>query len=141
MCSRVREHRIGQTDGKDLIRPDRAIALSAVDDVVQTAGRLVPKKAVNTGVCSFSHRARLLLTSGMAIRLCQRLHDAQGIVPQRLNFHGLTIAWGHYPVTDPRIHPGELHPWLSSREQTVSVDFDAVVRPVYMPGDDVSENI
>src|SRR5262249_39998102 len=121
MRPRLRQHRIGQTDGKDLIRPDSTIALSTVDDIIETVGCLVPEQVGKTGVCTCSHGAIALLASGIAIRLRQGFHNAQSVVPQRLNFHGLAIAWSYHPVTDSGIHPGELHARFSGREQSVRI--------------------
>src|SRR5262249_28454763 len=141
MRPRLRQHHIGQTDSEELVRPNGAIALSTVDDIIETVGRLIPEQAVKTGVCTCSHGAIALLAGAIVICLVQGLHNAQGVVPQRLNFHGLAIAWGYHPVTDSGIHPGKLHARFSSCEQTVRVYFDAVTRPTHMPGDDVAEDV
>src|SRR5579859_4269370 len=67
-------------------------------------------------------------------------HIAQGTIPESIDFHGLTTAWRNYPVANLRIHPCELHAWLSNVQQTIIwVDADTIHCALQVPGDDIAQ--
>ena len=113
------------------------IAARAVDHIVQTlaAGTDEARKASS---CRPRRRTE-------AIRLFQygrkTAHDAQGVVPQRIDFDRLADAWRDHPVTDFRIHPGQLHAGHAGLEQAVGfIDRNAVACSPLMPVDHVGED-
>ena len=66
--------------------------------------------------------------------------DAQRPIPQRVDFHGLADTRRDHVIADARVHPGQLHPWLASAQQSVVIRFDAVPRAAHVPIDDVVEH-
>ena len=68
-------------------------------------------------------------------------HDAQRVVPQRLNLHRLADARRHYPVADFGVHPGELHARFAGSQQPVAFfHVDAVARSLHVPLDDLQQH-
>ena len=47
-------------------------------------------------------------------------HDAQGVVPQRLDLDGLTVLRRDHPIADFDVHPGQLHARFAGGEQPVA---------------------
>src|SRR5262245_60602992 len=96
---------VRKAHGKYLVGPDAGIfAIGSVDHVVQTLAVWAheARKALFGGVGGSTEAI------GLSQNFCERAHDAQGVVPQRIDFDRLADAWRHNPVTNLGIHPGEL---------------------------------
>ena len=52
---------------------------------------------------------------------------------------GFPGPWCNHPIANLRVHPGQLHSWLTGEEQTVGVDVDVVARTTHVPVDDVAQ--
>ena len=68
------------------------------------------------------------------------MHEAQRVVPERLNLHRLTAPRRDDPSIHLRIHPGELIALCRCGDQTILVHVDAEVRSAHMMLDDRFEN-
>src|SRR5438128_2676574 len=111
------------TNRQNLIRPDLRIEgardMIDVDDVVETAVQGI-EKAGGKG------RTRLLLQLTPLRR--PRASSMEGIDPEGLNLDRLADARRDHPVTDLRVHPGQLDPWFAGSQQSVDVGGDAEAR-------------
>src|SRR5712692_532997 len=101
----IRKHGVGKTDRENLIGAHRTVALSAVNDIVETASRLMPEHPIKTRMGMGGHRTVPLLMSRITKRLREVFHDAQGVVPQGLDFNGLAVSRRYHPIAHPGIHP------------------------------------
>src|SRR5689334_5890810 len=102
-----RQHAVCQADCEDLVRADRRVWRRTVCHIVQTASVLVPKETIETPARDRCHVSVTLLTRLVPELAGQILHDAEGVIPERLDFNGLAAARRYDPVTDLGIHPGE----------------------------------
>ena len=68
------------------------------------------------------------------------LEQAQRVVPERIDLHGLAAPRRHHPVADLGVHPGELIAVLALAQQAVvRIDADAEARAAQMVLDDVAQ--
>ena len=101
-----------------------------VDDVVEVAAGRVPEPLVErlADAGGAIDRTRGLPIVHFAGPL---LHQAQRVVPERVDLDRLAAARRHDPVVDLRVHPGELITRGALAQQTVAgIDVDAEVRAV-----------
>src|SRR5262249_26163196 len=126
---------VRQAHGEYLVRPDAGVvAVRSVDHVVQTfaVGAHEACKA------SFRGFRRGTEAVGLSQNSRERTYDAQGVVPQRIDFDRLADARGHNPITNLGIHPGDLHAGHSGLEQAVgAIDGDTVACSLLVPFDHV----
>jgi len=106
-------HRVRQTDRNYLVWSDRRVSSFTVYHIVKTTRLFIPKQLVETSARFVSHRAVLLLCVWLIESCGEVFHDAQGVVPKRLNLNRLSMTRRDYPVADFRIHPGQLHARLA----------------------------
>ncbi len=74
---------------------------------------------------------------GIAEGMREVFQDAQGVVPERLDFHGLADAWSDYPVPDLGVHPGQLHAGLACMEQAIGLDLNLMPGTAHKAGHDL----
>ncbi len=68
-------------------------------------------------------------------------HDAQAVVPQRVDLYRLANPRRHHPIADFGIHPGKLHTRFTRVEQAiVGVQVDVVAGATLMPLDNVLQD-
>ena len=94
-----------KADGEDLVGAQGAISVPVFDDVVEAAGRGIPEarvKGCRASSAKLSHRAS---ADGSAKRRRKVCHDAQSVVPQRLDLDRLADARRDYIVADFGVHP------------------------------------
>ena len=132
------ERTMRQADGKDLVRTDAVVvAIRSVDHVVQALS-VGPHEPCEAGPCDGGlgrERVRLAQHRG------EFRHDAQRIVPQRVDLHRLADARRHHPIAHLGVHPGELHAGLAGPQQAIRrIHSDAVARAAPMPGDHVGKH-
>ena len=129
---------VRQADGKNLVRTDAVVdTIRPVDHVVQalSVGPQKPCEAGPRGGSLGRERVRL------AQHHCEVRHDAQRVVPQRVDLHRLADPRGHHPISNLGVHPGELHAVLAGPQQTIrGVHFDTVTRAAPVPGDHVGKH-
>jgi hypothetical protein len=78
---------------------------------------------------------------GAAELLRPRLQQAERVVPQGVELHRLAAARRDHPVADLGVHPRQLVPLFTLREQAVGrIDADAEARPAQVMLDDVDED-
>src|SRR5262245_9121174 len=137
----IREPGVGETDSEELIGTQGAITLSTMNDIVETVGRRMPEHPVKTRTGMGSHRTVTLLVGRITERLREVFHDAQGVVPQCLDFNRLTVSRRHHPIAYSGIHPRQWHPWLAGGKQAVLIHPDTIARAAYVPVDDIGEYV
>src|ERR1700757_212641 len=135
-----RQHAVRKADCEYLIRTDRWVWWSAVGDIVEAPGLLIPEEAVEAPAGDVSHIAVPPCAGLVAKPLSQVIHDAEGVVPQRLNLNRLSPPRCHHPIPDLCVHPGKLPPLLAGVEQAAGVYLNAITCPAYVPIDDVRKN-
>src|SRR5882672_4122490 len=101
-----RQHAVRQADGKDLIRTDRWIGRPVVHNVIETRVLFIPEKPVETLARNGCHPAIAFLFALVSKPAGEILHDAERIVPERLNLDWLPASRRHHPVADFGVHPG-----------------------------------
>ena len=113
-----------QAHGEDLVWTNGSIGRSTVDDVIEAPRVLVPENPVE-GPAGKRRQAGIFLSPfPVAEARCEVFHDAQGVIPERLDLNRLSAARGHHPVANPGVHPGELRARRASIEQTVFRNLD-----------------
>ena len=68
-------------------------------------------------------------------------HDAQPVVPQRLNLDGFSRPGSDHPIPDFGIHPGERSPCLPGQDQSIDIHVDVKVRAVLIVFDDAFHGV
>src|ERR1043165_1589108 len=102
-----------KADRKDLIRTNGSVLIVAVNRVIKTTRLFIPEPLVEAraralGQFSVSHTIRFIA------KLCGQFpHDTERVVPERLNLYSKPAPRRHDPITDLRIHPGQLHSLLA----------------------------
>src|SRR5581483_3150436 len=134
------EHRVGQAHSQYLIGADARVRRTSVYNVVQITAVLVPQEAIEAPLRECCHVAVALSCSVVPDRLCEAFHDAECVIPERLDFDGLAASWRYDPVTDLGIHPCKLHARFSAREQPGGIDLYSEAGTSNMPVDDVGQN-
>src|ERR1700688_2956351 len=100
---------MSQTDGEDLIGPDRGVPDFAVDDVVEAIGLVVPKQGIEASLSAFGQLTNKYCSAGIVEVQREVLKSAKGVVPERLNLHWFSVARSNHLIAHPRIHPCELN--------------------------------
>src|SRR5215211_5078631 len=94
-----RERTVGHAGGEDLVRPDAGIVtIRTINYVVQTLA-VGAHESCKTSPRDFSRSAEAVWLSQS---FGERAHDAQGIVPEWIDFDRLANAWGDHPIADLR---------------------------------------
>src|SRR2546426_5461145 len=123
-----------------LIRTDTSVRWSAVNNVIQIAALLIPQQAIEAPFRESNHAVVSLPRGFITQTSSNVLHNANRVVPERLNFHRLAASWRNNPLANLRVHPGQLHAWLARVEQTSRIELYAEARSASMPGNDVVED-
>src|SRR5215469_14772456 len=140
LCSLRTQHGIWQADREDLIRTNTPVGQAVVHYVIQVATCFIPEQAIEAGACENCHCVVSLTASFVADTGGKVFHNANCVVPERLNFHRLPMSRRDDPVADPCVHPGQLHARLAEIEQAGCVQLYSIAGAANMPVDDVSEN-
>src|ERR1700693_5384027 len=140
LCLVGGKHRVRKAYRENLIGPNGGVGRAAIHDVVEVSALLVPEKSVEAQLSEGGHGAIALLVGLIAKGTSEILHDAERVVPERLNLNGLAATRGHDPIPDFGIHPGQLHPGLTRVQQAAAVNLDAITGTADMPGNDVGED-
>src|SRR5262249_44865060 len=98
---------------ENLIWTDGWVWGSTICNVIQASSLFIPEQAIETPAGHSRHVAVTLRASFVSKLLSEVLHDAERVVPKRLDFNGLSSSGGDYPITDLRIHPRELDSLLA----------------------------
>ena len=113
----VCQHAVRQADGEDLIRPNRRIGRSSIRKVEKAAAFFVPEQAIEAPAGYRRHIAITLVTSIVSEPVSKFLHDAESVVPKRLNLYRLPAPGSYHPIPDLRVHPGDLRTRLTAAQQ------------------------
>src|SRR6185369_13873949 len=135
-----RQHGEGQTDSKNLIGADGGVREVAVNHVIKTALFLVPEQAVEGPVRHGRHVAVAFLGSIVSKSEGEYFHDAERVVPKRLDLYWLAPTRSHNPVAHFGVHPGELNAGFAGGQQAAGIDFDSVTGAAGVPGNNVGEH-
>src|SRR5258705_1409828 len=132
----VREHRVSQADGENLVWPNGAVFLITIDDVEQAARLLVPELSVEalertTSKLPVESLCRIIPESAREI-----FHRAESVVPQRLNLDGFATPRRDDPISDLGVHPRQLNSGFPGRQEAVTIDTNAVTGAAQMPVND-----
>src|SRR5436309_15267071 len=100
---------MSETDGEDLVGTNGSVVRLTINHVVKAIRLLIPKEPIKTFTRLLCAISILLLPLCIAKPFGQLFHDAQRVVPERLNLYGQSTARRHNPITDFRIHPSQLH--------------------------------
>ncbi len=107
--ARLLKNRVAQCDGQELIRTaGRIIALLTVHDIIQVAARPIPETGIERVPCPLRVRHERVCRLITLFGVCPLGEQTQRVVPERIDLHRLAAPWRHHPITDFRIHPGEL---------------------------------
>src|SRR5438105_2504184 len=121
-----------QAYSENLVGPDGRIARFSVHHVIEAAGGLVPKQAVETLPGAIGQLFIMRIAR-------QFLHGTECVVPERLNLDRFSVPRRHNPVTHLGVHPGKLYSGLTGQQQAVVIHADAVPRATLMPRDNIRE--
>src|SRR5687768_10144504 len=126
------EQRDGKTsNGEDLIRTERIVAGSGnvidIDDISEVSAGVVPE--------SLDERRATALERVVPAFVGLRGYGER-VQPQRLDFDRLADARSNHSISNPRVHPGQLHPGAAGHQQSVGVEPDPEPRPRSIAPDD-----
>ena len=133
---------VTEGNGKDLIRTQAGVILSIgrVDDVVEIAAGCIPETPIE--LLGVGIRAVAVVTRHCRFveTLSEAGHDAQRMLPQRIDLDRLADARRDDLGADLGVHPGQLHPIDAGLQQPVLwINLDVVARAAFVPRDDVLE--
>src|ERR1043165_1199398 len=95
-----------EADGEDLVWTNGGVPALAINHIVKTTGLRIPEQFIKTRPRQLCAVSVLSLPLRLA-KLCSQLfHDAQGVVPERLNLYGQSPSRRHDPIANLRVHPG-----------------------------------
>src|SRR4051812_37606120 len=112
---------MSQARGDDLIRANRSVARFSINNVVETARLFVPELLIETRAHARGRRAVLAPVVFKPELARETFHDAQGVVPERLNLDGLAGARRYLAARHPRVHPSQLHALFARGQKPVPV--------------------
>src|SRR2546425_702521 len=135
------EDRMAQREGEHLVRAAGGIlTLRAVDDIVQVSTFGVPEPGVEGRpclLCVLGQVACGLVSLLLAHPLCEQ---AQGVIPEGVDLHGLATSWRHHPIAYFGVHPGQLEALLPLlQEAIVWIDVNAKMRAAQVVLDNVQQ--
>src|SRR6202030_1726998 len=130
-CAFALEHRKRQSaDRENLIGPKQRVDLAGfmIDiDYITKVASFVPKTR---------HKRIRRFREQTVPSIGKSTGDFERIEPQRLDLDRLADPRRHYPVTDLRIHPGQLHSRPARRDQTVAVGVNVEAGAARIAGED-----
>src|SRR5712691_9271970 len=110
------EHRMRQAHSKDLIRTNAGVRRPAVDNVIQVTALFIPQQAIEAPLGEGGHAVVALPPWFVTDAPSKLLHDADCVVPERLDFDRLAAARRHNPIANLCVHPRQLNASLTGIE-------------------------
>src|SRR5690242_19386138 len=93
-----RKHGMVQADGENLVWTNRSIRRTAVDNVIEALRVLVPENPIE-GPAGESCQTGIFFPSFFIVKTRgQVFHDAQSVIPERLDLNWLAASRRHHPV-------------------------------------------